>query len=108
MDEERLRKEQRWYRSEDRILHLHDRYTLRKESWTPITMRIQRWFDVRDIRVRLLIIEGNYKSSEMIDKAINEYGKNPQFPDYPKHFEITCGLDHASEIARVLTEICQE
>jgi hypothetical protein len=108
MDEERLRTMKRLYRNEERILHLHDRYTLRKETWTPITVRIQRWFDVRDVRVRLLIVEGNYDTSEMIDKAISEYGKNPLFPDYLKHFEIVCGLDHMLEIAENLKAICQE
>jgi len=100
--------EERRYRTEEGILHLHDRYSLRKESWTPITVRIQRWFDVRDVRVRLSIVEGHYDTSEIIDKAVSEYGKNPIFPDYPKHFEITCGLDHMLKIAKALTEICQE
>ncbi|MDH5267903.1 MAG: hypothetical protein OEW62_09540 [Candidatus Bathyarchaeota archaeon] len=93
---------------EEKILHLHDRYNLRKERWTPITIRIQRWLDVRDFRVRLSIIEGYYDTSGKIDKAVSEYGKNRDFPDYPKHFEITCGLDHMLEIAETLTEICQQ
>jgi hypothetical protein len=92
---------------EEKILHLHDRYNLRKVSWTPITVRIQRWLDYRDFRVRLSIVEGCYDTSELIDKAVSEYGKNPDFSDYPKHFEITCGLDHMLEIAKTLTEICQ-
>ena len=92
---------------EEEISHLHDRYNLRKEGWTPITVRVQRWFDVRDFRAKLSIVEGYYETSEMIDKAISEYGKNPEFPDYPKHFEIVCGLDHMLEIARTLTDICQ-
>lgn len=99
---------ERYYRTEERILHLHDRYTLRKEGWTPITVRIQRWYDVRDVRVKLSIVEGYYDTSEMIEKAVSEHGKNRDFPDYPKHFEITCGLDHMLEIAGALTEICHD
>lgn len=106
--EERLRKEERHYRNEERILHLQDRYSLRKEGWTSITVRIQRWFDVRDVRVRLTIIEGGYNTSEEIDKAVSEHGKNPEVSDYPKHFEIVCGLEHIGRIAKDLTEVCQE
>jgi hypothetical protein len=94
---------------EEEILHLHDRYNLRKDEWTPITVRIQRWqwWNISDFRVKLSIVEGYYETSEMIDKALSESGNNAEFPDYPKHFEIVCSLGHMLEIANALTKICQ-
>jgi hypothetical protein len=63
--------------------------------------------EIKDVRVRLLV-KGYYHTFKMIDKAISEYGKNSLFPDYPKHYETVCGLEHMLDIAENLKVTCQE
>ena len=91
---------------EEEILHLHDRYCLHEERLTPITLRIQGWY-YRGYRIKLTIVEGYHKTSEQIDKAVSESGKNSISPDYPKHFEIIFNPEDMYEIAKALMEICK-
>lgn len=91
---------------EEKIVHLDDRYCLHEHTWTPITVRIQRWY-YRGPRIKLTIVEGYHETSEEIDNALGEYGKNPDFPNYPKHLEIVCHPEDMQNIAKALTEICK-
>lgn len=53
------------------------------------------------------MIEDYYKTSEEIDKALKEYGKDPDIPDYPKHFEIVCRPEDVVKLAKTLIKICE-
>lgn len=91
---------------EEKILYLQDRYMLRQGTWTCVTVRVQRWY-YRGPRVKLTFLEGYHKTSEEIDKAVSEYGKNPHFPDYPKHFEIICSPEDMLDLVKTLVKICE-
>jgi len=92
---------------EEKIIQLQDRYSLHWNSWTNVTVRLQKWI-YHGQRVTLTIVEDLHSSSEQIDKAIDSFGKNPNIPDYPKHLEITCRPEEMLELAKALTEICTQ
>jgi hypothetical protein len=91
---------------EEKILHLQDRYSLH-DTWTCVTVRVTRWI-YHGPRVQLTIVEGFHNSSEQIDKAIDSFGKNAEFPEYPKHMEIVCRPEEMLELAKTITEICDQ
>lgn len=91
---------------EERILHLQDRYSLRN-TWTNVTVRIQKWI-YHGPRVALTLVEGFYNKPEEIDKALSEYGKDSNYPDYPKHLEIICRPRDMLALANALIEICEQ
>jgi len=89
---------------EEKIMHLQDRYCLHEGSWTPITVRVQKW-PYHGLRVKLTIIEGYYATSELIDKVLSEPRKNEHFLEHPKHFEIICSSEDMTEIGKALMKI---
>jgi hypothetical protein len=89
---------------DEKIFLLEDRYCLHN-TWTLVTCRIQKYF-YHGPRVSLTFVEGYYKSSKEMDKAIDSRGKNHSFPDYPRHFEIICRPEDIDQLAKALTEIC--
>lgn len=90
----------------EEILYLEDMYRLRDMRYTCVTVRINRWHHYIP-RVKLTMVEDFHKTAEEIDKAISEYGKDPNFPDYPKHFEIVCRPEDMLKLAKTLIEICE-
>ena len=53
------------------------------------------------------MIEGYYDTSEKIDKVLEEYGKDLNYPDHPKHLEIICRPGDMLTFANALIEICK-
>lgn len=92
--------------NEEKILHLEDRYCLHSGSWTPVTVRIQKWH-YHGPRVKLTLIEGFYDTPEDVEKALTKCMVNPQSLDNPKHFEIVCIPEGLLKLANALKEICE-
>jgi len=110
------------YEEKEEILYLEDMYCLRSISHTCVTVRIERLF-YRIPRVKLTLIEGFYKKSEEIDKALEDVRwketkraleeairrkESSILPeDYPKHFELICRPRDFLILAKILTKICK-